>query len=793
MTNPMSIPISFLFLFLFMNNCASLGADSISSNQSLSGDETIVSANGIFVLGFCTPGNSSNYYLGMWYKMDPSRAIVWVANRERSVADRFSSEVRISDGNLVLFGESKLPVWSTNVSSGSSPSIEAVLLDNGNLVLRDGSNASQSLWESFDHPTDTWLQGSKIGYDKKTRKKTLLTSWKSPEDPAPGLFTYELLTSDSSFAIVRNRSKVVWTSGPWDEKLGAFRLTPQMKYNRFFNFTYVSNDNESYLIFNISFSAYEISRFVMDISGQMREYILMPNKEWRFYSSQPTKPCQVFASCGAYGSCDENSVKYCSCLRGFEPKVPRYWDMEDYSTGCVRKTKLQCANNNHTNQKRDRFLEMRSMSSPGNKQFVKVANIAACVSTCLNNCSCTAYSFNGNGCSIWTGDLLDLQQLTPGNKDGRTLYIRLDASEFKSPKHKKRLIIGVAVCSTIVSVILLVLIHLFTSRRKKIVKAKKMMEGSLVAFSYKDLQNATKNFSEKLGGGGFGSVFKGMLPNSTMIAVKKLESVGQGEKQFRAEVSTIGTIQHVNLIRLRGFCSEGIKKLLVYDYMSNGSLASHLFNQNNSNVLDWKTRYQIALGTARGLVYLHEKCRDCIIHCDIKPENVLLDAVFCPKVADFGLSKLIGRDFSRVLTTMRGTRGYLAPEWITGVAITPKTDVYSFGMMLFELVSGRRNSEQTEINGKLRYFPNMAISVVVEGGDVLSLLDERLEGNADKEEIERVCKVACWCIQDDEAHRPSMSQVVQMLEGIMDVSLPPIPRFLHIFDDHEDNVIFFRE
>ncbi|MBA0688989.1 hypothetical protein Goari_006741, partial [Gossypium aridum] len=177
------------------------------------------------------------------------------------------------------------------------------------------------------------------------------------------------------------------------------------------------------------------------------------------------------------------------------------------------------------------------------------------------------------------------------------------------------------------------------------------------------------------------------------------------EKQFRTEVSTIGTIQHVNLVRLRGFCSDGARKLLVYDYMPKGSLDAHLVHESNSDALDWKTRYQIALGTARGLVYLHEKCRDCIIHCDIKPENILLDAEFCPKVADFGLAKLVGRDFSRVLTTMKGTRGYLAPEWISGVAITPKADVYSYGMMLFEIVSGRRNSQQSE-DGKVRFIPN---------------------------------------------------------------------------------------
>ncbi|CAI0549032.1 unnamed protein product [Linum tenue] len=317
----------------------------------------------------------------------------------------------------------------------------------------------------------------------------------------------------------------------------------------------------------------------------------------------------------------------------------------------------------------------------------------------------------------------------------------------------------------------------------------KSVEGSLRAFSYRDLQSATRNFSDKLGEGGFGSVYKGVLSDS-MVAVKKLEGIRQGEKQFRSEVSTIGTIQHVNLVRLVGFCSEGAHKLLVYDHMPNRSLDSHLFN-HGSGVLSWKTRYNIAMGIARGLTYLHEKCRDCIIHCDVKPENILLDAYMCPKVADFGLAKLVGRDFSRVLTTMRGTRGYLAPEWISGTPVTSKVDVYSYGMMLFEFVSGRRNLGRSNVDGEMRFFPYEAMTVINEGGDVVELLDRRLGRDADPNEILRVCKVACWCIQDDESHRPMMSQVVQVLEGFLNVGMPTIPKTVSLLLDDEEQVEFF--
>ncbi|XP_022023615.2 G-type lectin S-receptor-like serine/threonine-protein kinase At2g19130 [Helianthus annuus] len=318
------------------------------------------------------------------------------------------------------------------------------------------------------------------------------------------------------------------------------------------------------------------------------------------------------------------------------------------------------------------------------------------------------------------------------------------------------------------------------------------MEGSLIAFVYRDLQIATKNFSDKLGGGGFGSVFKGVLRDSSIVAVKKLESLSQGEKQFRSEVSTIGTIQHVNLVRLRGFCAQGSSKLLVYDYMPNGSLDSHLFGEKEDNLLNWKTRYEIALGIARGLVYLHEKCRDCIIHCDIKPENILLDADFCPKLADFGLAKLVGREFSRVLTTFRGTKGYLAPEWLSGVPVTAKADVFSYGMMLFELVYGKRNAEQSD-DSTSKFFPSLVANVLMVGGDILSLLDSRLNREASVEEVTKICKVACWCIQDEEDSRPSMSLVEQILEGVSDVNMPPVPRTVKLFLDNMEPIVFFTE
>ncbi|KAK1588464.1 hypothetical protein Q3G72_023564 [Acer saccharum] len=794
-----------LLMCFFIKFHVSFGTDTISANQYLSGDQTIVSAGGVFELGFFTPGKSSynyNYnYIGIWFKKGSEQTIVWVANRDKPIFDRYSSVLKISDSNLVLFNESRIPIWSTNLSLTTSSSVESVLLDEGNLVLKNLSdNSSNPLWQSFDYPTHTWLPGMKIGFNKRTKVNRRLVSWKNKEDPSPGLFSLEVdpTSGSNQYLMLWNRTERYWSSGEW--KGGTFKFTPNLRYLQHtyaFKVSFVSNENESYFMYSVKDPNF-IAGLIMGASGQiMQMYGLKASKNLFQFFFIPRQACEVYAYCGAFSICSEQTQPLCACLAGFKQNSEQDWNLQDYSGGCVRKTQLQCVNNSLTDGRSDGFLANANMLLPNYPQSVPVRSIEECEKTCLNDCSCTAYAYDKDECSIWVGNLLNLQKLAKGDPNGKTVYIKLADSEFSSAANdniNKGAVIGGVVGSIVASLVILIIFIMFVylrrrNRRSKSIKAE---EGSLVAFAYKDLQNATKNFSEKLGKGGFGSVFKGVLPNSRFIAVKKLESLSQGEKEFRTEVRTIGNIQHVNLVQLHGFCTQGNRKLLVYEYMPNGSLNSHLFHEKESKILDWETRYKIALGTARGLAYLHEECRDCIIHCDIKPENILLDAEFCPKVADFGLAKLHGREFSRVLTTIRGTRGYLAPEWLSGNAITTKADVYSYGMMLFEFVSGRRNSELIT-DEKVEYFPTWAANIIAnEGGDVLSLLDPKLEGNADAEEVRRICKVACWCIQDDETHRPSMGQVVRILEGVLDLTLPPIPTSLKVLADNQEFLLFFR-
>ncbi|XP_059068805.1 G-type lectin S-receptor-like serine/threonine-protein kinase At2g19130 [Cryptomeria japonica] len=487
-------------------------------------------------------------------------------------------------------------------------------------------------------------------------------------------------------------------------------------------------------------------RSVLDVNGELQVYFWMDDGRWSLRWSTYRGQCSDYEICGAYGLCNVNDV--CSCVQGFTPnKDSQGW----WSSGCSRRRPLQCSATEGTN---DEFFVAKNQYL-SEKEAVIINNEPTqlgCQTACLNNCSCTAFGLAISDqpiCRLWFGNLLGMR-VSP---EGQSVFIRLAASELRHPTSERRnktsgLTILLSATASFFAVSALLLTAFILWKRRRLVKknVEEEVPISLKKFSYRELRIATQNFKHKLGRGAFGSVFKGTLPDNTIVAVKRLEGSTQVEKQFRAEIITTGRIQHVNLVRLWGFCVEHSRRLLVYAYMPNGSLNSFLFSKSEDveKVLDWKTRFQIALGTARGLVYLHEECRDRIIHCDIKPENVLLDGDFSPKLADFGLAKLVGRDFSRVLTTTRGTRGYVAPEWISGLPITPKADVYSFGMTLLEIISGRRNLDLTA-EGSRFYFPTWASSQI-QRGNILGVVDARIASEVIIEEVRRAAVVAGLCV-----------------------------------------------
>ncbi|KAJ7556533.1 hypothetical protein O6H91_05G087800 [Diphasiastrum complanatum] len=739
----------------------------LSLGSILQANQTLVSRNGTFALGFFSLGPDRNY-LGVTYGFSKSTHI-WMANRN-DPAKNGASLTFSSDGNMVINNPDQTRVWMSGTNGKNISSI--VMEESGNVVLKQ--NPGKVIWQSFDHHADTWVPGMNMYLGSN------LTSSKSPVDIADGRFSMQMLQTTEFVLSLWNNSKQYWTSGVWNGQV--FADVPEMSAKTsFYIFSLLNDSGRPYFTWsgkqNIGYSY-----FILESDGMIRVRIWDSIKnKWYIIWTQPKDPCQVEHLCGQNGICNSDSVPFCKCPQGFKPVDPTGWNEGDWSLGCVASFGVDCSMNFS-------FLQ-HTYYDPGSGARVYTGqNQAWCQNQCISDCACLGFSFDGstNNCSLQYGPFFN------GKKSPdivQNFFLRSNAqsllSNNGSKKRSRSWIIGLAVAVGC-AVLLLVTLLLWQSLRRKRLEERRSSQyisGILKKFSYKELQTATNNFSEKLGAGGFGSVYKGRLRDQSMVGVKMLHQLKQGDKDFRAEVNTIGMIQHINLVRLRGFCAENEHRLLVYDYMPNESLNKLLFPRPRAQqqaVLDWDTRFTIALGTARGITYLHEQCRNCIIHCDIKPDNILLDANFFAKVSDFGMAKLLGREFSRVITSMRGTRGYLAPEWLSGLPITAKADVYSYGMTLLEIVSGRRNTDGKSTSNKW-FFPLWAFQRA-QLGDFSSLADSKMCGNFNEEQLKKAVWVAFWCIQDEETSRPSMGRVLQMLEGTLEVSDAPFPKSLLLLE-----------
>ncbi|XP_038712529.1 PTI1-like tyrosine-protein kinase At3g15890 [Tripterygium wilfordii] len=286
-------------------------------------------------------------------------------------------------------------------------------------------------------------------------------------------------------------------------------------------------------------------------------------------------------------------------------------------------------------------------------------------------------------------------------------------------------------------------------------------------FTYKELQTATNGFSEdnKLGEGGFGSVYWGKTSDGLQIAVKKLKAMNsKAEMEFALEVEVLGRVRHKNLLGLRGYCVGSDQRLIVYDYMPNLSLLSHLHGQFAGEVrLDWKKRMKVAIGSAEGILYLHHEVAPHIIHRDIKASNVLLDSDFEPLVADFGFAKLIPEGVSHMTTRVKGTLGYLAPEYAMWGKVSGSCDVYSFGILLLEILTGRKPIDKLP-GGVKRTITEWAEPLIAEGR-FKELVDPKLRGNFNEDQLKQGVNVAALCVQSEPEKRPNMKEVVNMLKG----------------------------
>ncbi|XP_031092009.1 putative receptor-like protein kinase At4g00960 [Ipomoea triloba] len=526
----------------------------------------------------------------------------------------------------------------------------------------------------------------------------------------------------------------------------------------------------------------------MDINGQTKEIAwLEARQQWVAIAVNPAQECDVYAYCGPFGICTQTSSPVCACLYGFKYKSHKKWGLNEFSDGCERKTSLKCGTNYQEEGMADSFKMYPNVRLPRHPQNITTQNQAECESTCLNNCSCTAYAYhNNNGCSLWAGQLLNLKQF---DANGSTIYIRLAASEFSNLKdtNSKQLLgkLKAIIPSVAVAAAALVACTIFCvcyKRRRAALKITELAVDAIMdatidedtdenridvpLITFQSILEATNNFSDanKLGEGGFGPVYKGMLLDGQEIAIKRLSSQSsQGINEFKNEVVLIGKLQHRNLVKLVGYCTQVGEKILLYEYMPNKSLDTFIFDQTRRLLLDWSKRFDIILGIVRGLVYLHHDSRLRIIHRDMKTNNILLDEEMTPKISDFRLARLIAENtFEANTKKVAGTYGYMSPEYALSGLFSTKSDVFSFGVIILEIICGKKNTsfyQHEEVSNLLGYAWKLWNE-----GNAMDLLDDSVLVECCKEcEVLKCINVGLLCVEEDPNRRPSMPNALLML------------------------------
>ncbi|CAL5344769.1 unnamed protein product [Camellia sinensis] len=687
--------------------------DMLNQYQQINDSGALVSARGDFKLGFFSTSNSRRRYLGIWYNNIPVQTIVWVANRDRPLNDS-SGGIKIGDdGNLILLDSGGIVAWSTGIQNISSKPTVAQLLDSGNIVLRseNGGNTESYIWQSFDHPSDTLIAGMKLGWDLRVGLDRYLTSWKSADDPSLGDFSYVLNLDGLPQTVIRKGSVKQHRSGIWN----GLQFNGAGLKSAILNTNFIDNSEEVYFEFDLY---QQITRLFLNYTGTMQSVIWNNrNLEWVVINTVPSNPCERYGQYGPNSICTISNAFICSCLDGYIPKSSQDWNMMVWNGGCVRKYPLNCLDG-------EGFVAFEGVIVPDLLDFWMNTSMTVkeCELECLKNCSCTAYANSdtaggGSGCLLWYGDLIDIRSFP--NPGGQTLYIRVTAADLGSRPN---------------------------------IPFKDDENIELPIFNIVTIANATNNFSisNKIGEGGFGPVYKGQLSTGQVIAVKRLsENSKQGLGEFKNEVILIAKLQHRNLVRLLGCCIQGEERMLIYEYLPNDT--------TKSNSLEWRKRFDIIVGIARGLLYLHRDSRLRIIHRDLKASNVLLDNEMNPKISDFGIARAFGGDqISEKTRRVIGTY---------------------FGVLVLEIVSGQRNRKFRHPNHTHNLLGH-AWKLWLEG-NAIKPVEEKLETSTMLMlEVIKCIQIGLLCVQQRPEDRPTMSSVVSMLdnEGAM-LPYPKQPGF----------------
>ncbi|CAN6197539.1 unnamed protein product [Urochloa humidicola] len=750
---------------------AAASGSTLTQSVTLSGNQTLASPSDAFRLGLFPASNRSRWFLGIWFTVSPD-TVVWVANRDRPLSTSSAAvEVNATGGLVLRDGSTNDTVWSSSNSSGAGAAAE--LRDTGNLVLTDRATGAV-VWQSFEHPCNTFLPEMRVGRNVRTGAEWSLSSWRAADDPSPGAFRYVMAATAAPELHVWSGGRKTYRTGPWNGV--RFSGIPEMTtFEDMFEFQFTDDaGGEVSYMFRNRGSSPPLSRVLLNESGVMQRMVWDEGSgAWSNFWSGPRDQCDAYGRCGTFGVCDVGNAVVCGCAAGFAPRSPAEWYMRNNSGGCARRTPLRCAGGGGDG---DGFYALRGVKLPdtGRTAVDAGATLQECSRRCLANCSCTAYAAadirgGGSGCIQWFGDLVDTRYVD----GGQDLYVKLAKSDLPddAPKNNRKLVAVITMVVTGFALLLLSLAFVIwrkarRSERVAMLDAVELMSGECPTYPMGTIKAATNGFCREniIGRGGFGVVYKGQLPDGQQVAVKKLsaENAAQGRlNEFMNEVVLIAKLQHRNLVRLLGCCVHCNERMLVYEYMSNKSLDAFIFDERRRASLSWKTRLDIILGIARGVLYLHQDSRLNIIHRDLKAANVLLDAGMVAKISDFGIARLFTSSADRqetITRTIIGTYGYMAPEYAMDGTVSFMQDVYSFGVLLLEIVSGRRNQ---------RSFNLIAHAWGLwEGGRSGELTDPAIRGGCTAGELAQAAacvQVALLCVQDCPSRRPPMADVIPML------------------------------
>ncbi|XAR73211.1 Non-specific serine/threonine protein kinase [Bertholletia excelsa] len=702
--------------------------------------------------------------------------MVWTANLSNHlVSSDFTLLFTIDKGLILRSSQGELANIAVNPSE--APSF-ASMLDSGNFVLYNSKG--EEVWQSFHNPTHTILPGQSLLPGEE------LVSRASETDNSDGIFRLKMQTDGNLVQYPLNVPDTAEYAYYASDTNGDNRYVTLKLDNDGRLYLVNGSINESVNLKNLSNGEStmekKIYRMKLDVDGIFRVYSHVlddPKGNWSILWESSGDKCVAKGICGLNAYCVNLDVNIdCRCLPGFDFVQPANW-----TSGCGRNSTVEGPKKvkyTMTPLEKTKWENITySVIQPSTEEH--------CQQACLLDCNCEAAIFQNSQCNKQRLPL----RYGKRELDDSTLVTFIKVEEVASftqgvpgvPSKKAEKGVRIVILMIGVSLIGLALIVLVASgilvyrnyvwaykRLNENANVELGMDVALRAFSYAELDQVTNGFKEELGKGAFGTVYKGFIPyNQKVVAVKRLDKVLiEGEREFQTEIRVTGRTHHTNLVQLIGYCLDGSNRLLVFEYMGKGSLA-HLLSRPE-NQPNWEERIRIACDIARGILYLHEECERQIIHCDIKLGNILMDDHGRVKITDFGLAKLLKQDQTKTSTGIRGTRGHVAPEWHRKLPITVKADVYSFGIVLMEIICCRKCLEWSlsEEEAALEEW----VYDCFQAHEQSKLVgDEKVE----KRQLERLVKVALWCIQYEPSLRPSMRKVLLMMEGTIDIPVPPSP------------------